>query len=365
MFRNLLLKVASTISGAALTLAAIVLFFNFPSYDITLLTSENDEHWNAIFLQAKEPFVNHNHLYQEGAHETKLSFRFVPAIILNILNIDNKLKGLVFQFFTLIIFYYLIILNFIKLFKNRVKAFIFSLPICFVISGHVYISDYRGIFDTLALDFLLISLYFRKSFIVIIPLLLAYFTDERSLIASPGIFIINIIQRDKFKEIKLIIYEYLYHANKYLFTSWALYLILRLFLIIKIGLVTDTVGVTLFLEQINKTLYTIYVGLEGFVVPLTLILYSLLKLRIYAFTCLLMSYFLLICWVAQSVYDISRSMSYALIFIIILLVLTNKIYSKKFVNKLIFGITFINIISVFSYPLVAQLYRMKFITQSI
>ena len=362
MYKDFFNKVTLTISRSAITLTAIVIFFSFPSYDVALLTTEMDPHWDAIFLQAREPFTNHNYLYVEGAHETKLSFRFVPAIILNILNINSKILALIFQLFNLIIFYYLLILNFNKLFENRKKSFLYALPICFIISGHVYTSDYRGIFDTLALDFLLISLYFRNKIFVIFPLLLAYFTDERALIASPGLFILNSICKNNFGEIKRLILQAILISSVYLYTSWMIYFILRFWLTTNYGLATDLGGVNLFYEQFNKSFYTIYVGLEGFIIPFGLILYLLFKKKTYAFMIFFIFYFLLIFWAAQSVYDISRSMSYIILFVIILLVLMDNLCSRLIAEKLIFWVTIINIFSMFSYPLFAQLYRMIFIS---
>ena len=363
---SILNKITSTPSRAALILTDIVLFFSFPSYDVALVTNEMDAHWDAIFRQAKEPFVNHNHWYAEGTHEAKLSFRFVPAIIFNILRIHSLVPALVFQFLTVVLFYYLLILIFNKLFEDRTKAFCFALPICFIISGHVYISDYRGIFDTLALVFLLIALYFRNNIYVVIPLLLAYFTDERALIASPGLFLINIIERNSFEKIKSILNGISFDSNMYLFTSWVTYFALRFYLSVALGLTTDPVDLNLFLEQIGKSFYTIYIGLEGFIIPFGLIIYVLLKQRMYAFSALLILSFLLICWAAQSVFDIDRSMSYVLFVVIILLILIDKFFSKQNASNIILFVTVLNIVYIgSSYPFIAQLYRMKFITHSI
>jgi len=362
---NLLKKITQTAPGAALTLTAIVLFWSFPSYDVALIAHEFDDLWDAIFRQAKQPFVNHNHLYPENSHETKLTFRFVPAIILGILKINSIAPVLIFQLFSLIIFYYLLIYLFNNLFEDRVKAFRFALPICLIVSGSVYTSDYRGIFDTLALDFLLIALCLRNSIYAALPLLLAYFTDERALIASPSFFIIHLIERGNFGCIKSIFKEILNNSAKYLFFSWIAYFALRLYLSLAFGLKTDTGGVALFFDQIGKSFYTVYIGLEGLIIPLFFVVYILFKQKKYAFIGLFLFCFALVFVVAQSVVDISRSMSYALIFVIALLILTDKIFSTANAQKLIFTTTLINVFYGDSYPLLAQLYRMKFLTHSI
>lgn len=358
-------RIVSSPLNAALTLVIIVLFWSFPSYDVPIFLHQFDRHWATIFLQVKEPFVNHNYLYEYGSHAEKLAFRFVPAVILNILHIDSLIPALIFQFFTMVFFYYMLILAFNKLFQDRNKAFVFALPICFVIAGHVYISDYTAKFDTLALAFCLMAFLFRNKIYVIIPLLLAYFTDERALIASPAIFLINLLEKNSFENIKSIFNGGLFVSNIYLFISWTIYFIVRYFLGIVFGLTCGTGGINLFFEQINSTVHTVYVGLEGFIIPFVLVAISLFKKRIYSFTILFILSFLLIFYVAQSVLDINRSMSYVILILILILMLFDKLYSKETVYKILAWVIVINILYDEAYPFLAQLYRMKFITHSI
>ena len=140
---------------------------------------------------------------------------------------------------------------------------------------------------------------------------------------------------------------------------WIFYFILRLWLTIAYGLTTDVGGINLFFEQINKIFYTVYIGLEGFIIPYGLITFLLLKRKIYVFNLMITSYFFLIVYVAQSVYDISRSMSYILLFVVILIMLIDKYYPKFIVEKIIGWVAVINIFSLFTYPLFAQLYRVR------
>jgi len=357
--------IASNPVLATIILVAIVLFWSFPSYDIAIYTNEMSENWDSIFLQAKEPFVNHNHLYAHGSHAEKLAFRFVPPVILSILHMDNLLAALLFQFLTLILFYYLLICVLNKLLTDKIKAFLFALPICFVIAGHVYISDYRGIFDTLALDFLLIAILFRDKIYVIVLLLLAYFTDERALIASPAIFLINIFTANSYENIKSTIKSLLYSSNIYLLVSWILYLLIRFSLFLAFGLSTGTGDIGLFIVQINKTFFTFYIGLEGFIIPFFLTGFFLLKKRIYTFFILTVFSFLLIFYAAQSVIDITRSMSYLILFIILITLLIDKFYVKETSVKIIAWVIILNILYDDSFPLLAQIYRMKFITHTI
>jgi len=362
-------KLFETVSSnpllATLTLVMLVVFWSFPSYDVAYVTHEMDANWAAIFLQAREPFTDHSNLYSIYNHASKLAFRFVPALFLNILHIKTVTQALIFQFFTLILFYYLLITLFNKLFKDHVKAFVYALPICFVMAGHVYTIDYKGVFDTLALDFLLLSFLLRKKVYVVIPLLLAYFCDERALTAAPAFFLANICEENTYENLKSILNGFKLPSNVYLFSSWAVYFMMRFYLAFRFGLKIKSGGTSLFFEQINQTFHTIAVGLEGFLIPFAFIVRDLYRKKVFVFSALLIFSFFIVVYIAQSVIDTSRSMSYVILILILILVLMDRLYSRETSFEIIALVTVINILYLDCYPLLAQLYRMRFITHSI
>lgn len=354
-------RVMSGFIPVTITLIAIVVFYSFPSYDIALLTNEMESGWKAIFLQGEKPFV---HIpYGSGSHEEKLAFRFIPAVLLNIIGCKTILSGLIFQFFTLIVFYILLVLNFYSHFKDWRKTFVYCLPICFVISGHVYVSDYRGFFDTLALDFLLLSLLFRNYWFSIITLLLAFYTDERSIVASPAIAIIALVNSNYLDKKVLNIVKL--KPIQILVISWLLYLVIRFILISQVGLQPAKGRIDYFFEQIHLSFYTFYIGLEGFIIPLFIIGYHLIKNKKYTFLLLFFTSFFLVYFVAQSVFDINRSMSYLILFLISLLLLVEKLKPQETAYRIISWVIVISILYDDFYPLVLQIIRMKFITHTI
>ncbi len=350
---------------STLALVAIVVFWSFPSYDVVLRTNEMGNNWDAVFIQGAQPFVNHhtNHLY--GPHSDNIAFRFVPAVILNFLHIYTVIPGLIFQFFTLVLFYYLLVLVFNSFFNDRAKSFIFILPICFVVAGHVYGSDYRGVFDTLSLDFLLMVLLARKKMYVIVPLLLAYFSDERALIVSPAIFLFNMIDNNSFDDFRSILKGALFSSSICLFVSWGVYFVIRYSLHNAFGLYTGTGAENLFFAQINKLFNTFYIGLEGFIIPFVLVVIALFRKRIYMFPTLLIMTFLLLLFISQSLVDRNRSMSYDILILILILILLDKLFPKEEAFRIVALVILINLVYDDFYPLLPQLYRMKFITHSI
>jgi hypothetical protein len=357
-------KVFARICGnpwlATAVLSAIVLFFSFPPYDALFGNRPLSRPWSFIFIQGEAPFTYHN--FGEGSHGSKLAFRFVPAIILNFLNIHSLLPAFIFQLFTMILFYYLMIILFNRLFGDKKKSFIYSLPFCFVMAGHVYCSDVRGIFDTLALDFLLGALLVRDKVFVIPFLLLGYFTDERALIVSTGFFLINAFKQGNFKDIRNLRNSALTKPNIYLFISWFSYLVIRYYLTTVCGLHIGKGGMNLFMSQINKTFFTIYVGLEGFLIPFVLVIYLLLRDRVFAFTALFIMSFFVLLYVAQSVFDIDRSMAYSILILILITLLFDELVPRGKAYKITGWLIIINLLYDVCYPMPAQLYRMKFIT---
>lgn len=348
--------------ASAVLLFTITVFCAFPSYDVILLIEEPSmiSTWEAIFSQGDDLLnLNANH-YPIGSHEEKLTFRFVPSILLNLLGIDSIMGGLVFQLMVLLLFYILLFDFFQIEIKDRPKAFLFCLTISLTVSGHVYASDYRGFFDTLALTFLLFSVRFRSSFWVIIPLLLAYYTDERALIASSGLFVLNLWLN---KDLKLIS-GFKHQENVLLIASWILYFLIRFILQSK-GLQTGTGGVNLFFNQIDKTFYTLFIGMEGIILLFLMSIAYLNWQKHYTFLALVIGGYLIIFVVSQSVLDINRSMSYSLIIQIITILIVNKYCTRAILVKTLGWVILISLVYDDFYPFIAQMFRMIFITKSI
>ncbi|MFT4802902.1 MAG: hypothetical protein ACJA2S_001335 [Cyclobacteriaceae bacterium] len=348
--------------ASAALLFTITVFFAFPSYDVVLLIKEPTmiSTWEAIFAQGEDPLNFNANEYPMGSHEEKLTFRFVPAVILNLLGIDSIVVALVFQLISLLLFYILLFDFFRIQIRDRSKAFLFCLAISLTVSGHVYASDYRGTFDTLALTFLLLAVRIRSSYWVIIPLILAYYTDERALIASSGLFVLNLWLK---KDLKLIS-GFKHQENVLLISSWVLYFIIRLILQSK-GLQTGVGGVNLFLHQIDKTCYTIFIGMEGIILFFLMSIAYLYRQKKYAFSALFVGGYLLIFVVSQSVFDINRSMSYGLIIQIITILIINKYSTRDILEKTLGWVILICLAYDDFYPFIAQIFRMIFITETV
>ncbi|MCX6188988.1 MAG: hypothetical protein NTW54_05215, partial [Bacteroidetes bacterium] len=148
----------------------------------------------------------------------------------------------------------------------------------------------------------MVALLLRRTIFILIPLILAYFTDERALIATPAILLLTAWENDDFKNIQLVFTSIFSKSNYYIFISWITYFCVRFFLINKFGLKAGHTQFPLF-EQYNKIGYALYVGLEGFIIPFALVILYLAKERAYVFTGLLLLSYLFVFYFAISVFD--------------------------------------------------------------
>ncbi len=334
-------------------------FFSFPSYDVALYTNEMKGTWDAIFLQAKEPFVNHNHLYSIGSHAEKLAFRFVPALFLKFLGIKTIQGAFIFQLFTLLFECYCIVTLSRKYFRSQF-AFLFGLCVSLTVCGHVYASDYRGIFDTLAISFLLFGMIHMESIFLPIILLFGYYTDERALVASASIpFFYFVVSK---KEISI---QNIIKSKTVLLyvVSIILYAIIRFWLKVQFGLEIGNGRLDYFYEQISRFPYSVLIGFEGFIILLYYFFRNNQIKTLYKILYLLGV--LPVILVALTVLDINRSMSYLLPYLFVLFYFFYKNTSPYTVFKTLIIIFFLNMIYDDFYPFILQVYRMKFITKLI
>jgi hypothetical protein len=322
-----------------------------------------DESWNAIFLQAQEPFVDHSKLYDPESHMAKLGFRFVPALLIRSLGISTIAQALILQLGLLILFYVLLITFLRKDLSQKETALLFALPIALIISGHVYASDYRGIFDTLALVFLLSAALLRRSIWVLPILLLAYFTDERALLASTSLILLNSWSMGQSGSLKELVRSLIAPDNLYILGSWVAYVLIRIILANTFGLTVTSVDLTYyFKENLVRMPYAFYIGLEGMWLLVLALIYHLFRAGKHVFAVLVGVNILGFVLGSMTVIDINRSMSYALVHTLLVLLMVDRYLPEKLKMELLGWAIIISLLYGDFLPLPIQLYRMHFIT---
>jgi len=306
---------------------AISLFSAYPSYDI-VDDQEMSSNWNAILHQTTDPFNPEE--YNGSSHQANLAFRLTPVFLARVFLIENIYGYLILQFVCLVFLFIVISRLFKKIIDDPVVYYLLTLSISLTFIGNVLCSDYRGFFDVVAFLCLSTSMFFKNSKLIFLVLLLAYFADERALIASGLIYVYFVFERSQ--DVKSINFRsFILFQNKLiaLVLSWLSYVIIRVTLSDLFGLKTnDEVLVdylfTKTIHQINMLPFGLWTGLEGFWIILLLSIIVLIQNRKWFALCLYLLALVVVIFVAIWVFDITRSMAYLLPSIFLSLILLSK-----------------------------------------
>ena len=149
------------------------------------------ENYQALNNQTDHPFRP----VEAGVstHSSKLAFRFVPVLLVNILPTDdlyvrmlglyviNNLAGFLF-------FFSLITLTF-RYADSRLFSCLVAFNFCVLYVGKSFFHDTYLWNDGIAFAFLLLSLLSRNALVTLACLLAAYFTDERAIFGGVLVFV--------------------------------------------------------------------------------------------------------------------------------------------------------------------------------
>jgi hypothetical protein len=218
-----------------------------------------------------------------------------------------------------------------------------------------------------------LAMFVSPPVLVLGILLLAYFTDERALIASSLVYVYFLVE--KIQSYQVTIYSLFKFNSKIvaLFLSWIIYFVCRILLSLSVGLYTNTKGLMDYLlsetiHHINSFSFGLWTGLEGFWILLALSFLILIHNKEKLLALLYALAMLPVTVTAIWVFDITRSMAYLLPAIFISLILLYRSESKlgmRYISLVVLGLCLFptyyvggsNQISWF-YPLPVQLFRM-------
>lgn len=285
----------------------ISIFFAFPPYHV-INANMYEVYWTPILDQIADPF--HPKQYELATHAAKRGFRLTVPVLANILGF--KIWGcIILQSLFGIYSLFLTFRLFNKIFNDVVVATFLLLSFIFIYVGFGAFYDLRGMFDNIAIGFLLIALNYSNPFIVFISILASAFTDERGLIASSLIFLYYSVSFNEDKKLRFTILNFDYQKFAIL-TSWIFYFLCRFYLSHYKGFYTSTDGANfiLALNQLNNLPLGIFSALEGFWLILISSLLILLKNKDYLISIFIIVISLIILFVGSCVTDLTRSMMY-------------------------------------------------------
>ena len=279
-------------------------------------------------------FESINKKYDDKSHMSKTEFRLTPPLIFKILHFNNRYQVFVLQFLLSIVFFYFLSYFIYKNTKSFNSTILGTIAFSFIFIGKSFIADYAGYFDFFSFSFLLISLLDIPIIIFISCLLLAFFTDERSMISS--LLVLFYWQLFYYKEKGK---NFLHISTKTigLVISIILYFVFRFVLISYFGFVNQTGAVGLDIMKITITWidYAVINVFEGFWIVILLAIKKMAqketKLIFFSFLAInfvgFMSCFL--------VYDLSRSLGYLFPSILISLYILKLYLNENYMKKLL------------------------------
>jgi hypothetical protein len=286
----------------ALLLPVTVMFLSFPCYE--RISKEYQVYWQALHEKNAAPFSGKE--YTAESHEAKLTFRMTIPLIANLLGLKT-LGILILQGLFGFLLFWVSAHLFEKITEDPVSALLLTLSLSFIWAGKCSFVELRGMFDGVALFFLVMSCYFRNPLLIFAGIFLASWTDERGLIASTLVFLFWWFTKGM--SLKNIISL----QTSAVIGAWIAYFLTRYWLIHVCHFKTvvgSNLGVSCFIRQMSNMPGGIWTALEGNWILVLIALAFLFKSKEYLPALMYALAILLLIVVAMAVIDITRSMAY-------------------------------------------------------
>lgn len=272
-------------------------------------------------------------------HAAKGAFRLTVPLIAKLFNMGTKrdAKNIVFlfliQFSLLFPFFYLLVQILKKHLSNpQTLLFMFGCAFIYVTKAFVWDADFW--FDGFAYFFLLLGMYFQNRAAIFLSLTFAAWTDERAFVALSSVCVFHLLLENQFDLNRFNqIFNKRFFVNRSFMPILAgcCYLILRLFLATKYHLQTPYgggagVSITMIPEQLSSGPAGIFLAFEGLWLFFLVVFIFALRSKKLLFLCLFTSLAVIHIAVAYSVFDFTRSLTYAFpIFVIAVIFIAKNI----------------------------------------
>jgi hypothetical protein len=295
----------------ALTALAVGLFFSFPNYQ-RLVAEGNRKTWVGILEKSDDPFRDMTTKYEPILHESKLNFRLTVPIAAKLLGLG--MTGIfALQSACGVLLLWAAAVIFRRITGDGVAALFLTIGLASTWAGTTGFVELRGgVFDVVALLFLACAVLAEGPLLAGLAVFLAAWTDERGLIASSLVVLYHVYRR--YDGVGDRISAFFGPAPTGVVLSWAAYFATRFALAQTYHMRIATAGVNhrTFLNQLNNLPMGCWTALEGgwlLVLAASIVLVKMRQLAFLAAFALSLSIILVF---AMSVFDVTRSMAYAL-----------------------------------------------------
>lgn len=294
----------------------LAITFAFPHYDVFLPGNAPHPNWEYVETQIQAPLSAGD--YSPESHAAKRAFRLLVPVVGYLTGIHSPPFFILLQHLFGLLFFYLALRLAERITQDKVAALLLLAGIVGIYLGKSFFWDIGGWFDGIAFFFLLLAMYSRSYWVLFLSLTLAFWTDERAILASTLVYLWwkFSLQDDLPLSLKNLLLPN--PRNLIIIATWACYLGLRTLLTQQYGLSVPmgeegAIGFQRW-ELFLPALLTAFEGLWLLLLPLGISLWNRSSVWL-ALALLLATGIVMI--PALMVADITRSLTYAfpLIFI--------------------------------------------------
>ncbi|KQS27953.1 hypothetical protein ASG33_16260 [Dyadobacter sp. Leaf189] len=299
-----------------------VFLTTFPKY-VELLSDPNlAKTYSYYFKKIADPLQPTNELSTD-THGSKVVFRLTVPLIGKSLGLDVEKSGsnmmwlYIIQSALLYPFIYILVHVCLR-FADQISSWTFVWACACTYLCKAFFWDYDFWFDGYAYFFILSAIYFRNPLLIFMALQLAFWTDERAVIALPGIVLFHLLQLNNFNipGPKMELLKQLFKPQIYVCVLAIIaYGLARMLLTVQFDLHTplgknEGVSPALIPFQIENRFLGVFLSFEGLWILFFCALYIISR-RNNAIFLTSLGIIIVQIIVAYSVYDITRSLIYA------------------------------------------------------
>ncbi len=324
----------------AFALFVFILITTYPRYLEILLDPAPTSTYAYFYNKINAPFTPYQGA--QNTHGSKLSFRFTVPLLANALNIGKTKSGydIIFLYLlqSLLLFpFFLLLIKLLQRYVNNTATVFFSISFAAIYLASAFFCDYDFWFDGFAYFFLLLGMYLRHPAGIFCALQMACWTDERAVIALASVYVFHHLQENDFNlrfRFPVLDWSFLTRNSTLVLGVGVWYGLLRAILSYNFKLYTplgEAAGVSLSLIpfQLEYRFMGIVSTFEGlwlvFLLAIGMLIYQKKFFLAFGLSALMLVHIL----VAYSVYDITRSLTYAFPLLIIAGILVARQHPKN------------------------------------
>lgn len=175
---------------ALLAVVAVSLFRAFPSYD-ALSTNFVETKWRDVQVKFDHPVADAGRIFPIGTHENNLTFRLTVPILAHVFHLRRTGVLILFAFAGVVLLYLVLKVAYTVSANKRLALFVCLATACSWPGVAAFHELRGGYYDAFALCLLLAAFATSSSILTAVFLLLAAWTDERALIGSSFLFVLQ------------------------------------------------------------------------------------------------------------------------------------------------------------------------------